>query len=415
MTPVQAILLVVLGLCILSSGFLSGSETAIISVPRERAHQLAEQGRSGQRLEALLTDLEGTIGTLLVANNFVNILGASVATALAIALVGETWGPWLATVVVTAVILIVGEITPKTLATRRPDRYALAVAGVLFRLVRILDPITAVFVAISRAILRVLRVPRQDQASLITEEDIRALAILGERSGEIESAEREIIDSVFDLTDQPVREVMTPRVEIVTMGLSPTADAIRSAVMTSGHSRYPVVDGDLDHMVGVLYVKDLLRAPHDPSPDEILDLLREPLYVPESASVLEALHLMRRRRAGFAAVLDEHGGVEGIVTIKDLIAELVGEIQDEFDPGVPITVPLGPETWITDGRVTVEDLSEDIGVELPVGPYGSVAGLYLAESGDIPREGDTVDIAGMRFTVLHMEGRRIDRLRVERT
>jgi putative hemolysin len=415
MTPVQAILLVVLGLCVLSSGFLSGSETAIVAVPKERAHQLAEQGRNGQRLEALLTDLEGTIGALLVANNFVNILGASVATALMIALVGQTWGPWLATLVVTAVILIVGEITPKTLATRRPDQYALAVAGVLFRLVRILDPITAVFVAISRAILRVLRVPRQDQASLITEEDIRALAVLGERSGEIESAEREIIDSVFDVTDQPVRDVMTPRVGIVTMELSPTADAIRRAVMTSGHSRYPVVDGDLDHMVGVLYVKDLLRSHHDPSPHEILELLREPLYIPESASVLEALHLMRRHRAGFAAVLDEHGGVEGIVTIKDLIAELVGEIQDEFDPGVPVTVPLGSGTWITDGRVTVEDLSEDIGVELPEGPYGSVAGLYLSESGDIPREGDFVDIADLRFTVLHMEGRRIDRLRIERT
>lgn len=415
MTPVQAILLVVLGLCVLSSGFLSGSETAIVAVPRERAHQLAEQGRRGQRLEALLADLEDTIGTLLLANNFVNILGASVATALAIALVGETWGPWLATVVVTAVILIVGEITPKTLATRRPDQYALAVAPLLFRLVRILDPITAVFVAISRTILKLLRVPRQDQASLITEEDIRALAILGERSGEIESAEREIIDSVFDVTDQPVRDVMTPRVEIMTMGLSPTADQIRAAVMSSGHSRYPVVDGDLDHIVGVIYVKDLLRATHDPSPEEIAGLLREPLYVPESASVLEALHLLRLHRAGFAAVLDEHGGVEGIVTIKDLIAELVGEIQDEFDPGVPITVPLGQETWITDGRVTVEDLSEDIGVELPEGPYGSVAGLYLAESGDIPREGDFIDVEGLRFTVLHMEGRRIDRLRVERT
>ncbi|MFZ0492827.1 MAG: hemolysin family protein, partial [Acidimicrobiia bacterium] len=318
MTPVQAILLVVLGLCVLSSGFLSGSETAILSVPRERAHQLAEQGRKGQRLETLLTDLEDTIGTLLVANNFVNILGASVATTLTIALVGETWGPWLATVVVTAVILVVGEITPKTLATRRPDRYALAVAGVLYRLVRILDPITAVFVAISRGILKLLGVSRQDEASLITEEDIRALAILGERSGGVESAEREIIDSVFDVTGQPVRDVMTPRMEIVTMRPSPTANEIRTAVMTSGHSRYPVVDGDLDHIVGVLYVKDLLRAPEDPTREDIAGLLREPLYVPESASVLEALHLIRRRRAGFAAVLDEHGGVEGIVTIKDL-------------------------------------------------------------------------------------------------
>jgi len=415
MTPVQAILLVVFGLCILSSGFLSGSETAIVAVPRERAHQLAEQGRKGERLEALLADLEGTIGTLLLANNFVNILGASVATALAIALVGQTWGPWLATVVVTAVILVVGEITPKTLATRRPDQYALAVAPVLFRLVRILDPLTAVFVAISRTILKLLRVPRQDQASLITEEDIRALAVLGERSGEIESVEREIIDSVFDLADQPVRDVMTPRVELVTMDPSLTADEIRNAVNTWGHSRYPVVDGDLDHIIGILYVKDLLRTPEDPSPGEITDLLREPLYVPESASVLEALHLLRLHRAGFAAVLDEHGGVEGIVTIKDLIAELVGEIQDEFDPGVPVTVPLGPGTWITDGRVTVEDLSEDLGIELPDGPYGSVAGLYLSESGDIPREGDFVDVEGLRFTGLHMEGRRIDRLRVEQT
>jgi putative hemolysin len=415
MTPLQAILLVVLALCVLSSGFLSGSETAIVAVPRERAHQLAEQGGRGRRLEALLADFEDTIGTLLLANNFVNILGASVATALAIALVGETWGPWLATVVVTAVILIVGEITPKTLATRRPDQYALAVAPVLFRLVRILDPITAVFVAISRGILRLLGVPRQDQASLITEEDIRALAMLGEQAGEIESAEREIIDSLFEVTDRPVRDVMTPRVEIVTMGETPTAAEIRRVVMESGHSRYPVVDGDLDHIRGVLYVKDLLRAPRDPSTEEIAGFLREPLYIPESASVLEALQLLRQHRAGFAAVLDEHGGVEGILTIKDLIAELVGEIQDEFDPGVPVTVSLGAGMWITDGRVAVEDLSEEIGVELPEGPYGSVGGLYLAHSGEIPTEGDSIHLAGLRFTVLHMEGRRIDRLRVERT
>jgi putative hemolysin len=415
MTSLQTILLIVLGLCVVSSGFLSGSETAIVAVPRERAHQLAEQGRRGKRLEALLADLEGTIGTLLVANNFVNILAASVATALAIALVGGTWGPWVATLVVTAVILVVGEITPKTLATRRPDQYALAVAGVLFWLVRALDPITAIFVAISRGILRVLRVPRRDEASLITEEDIRALAMLGERSGEIESAEREIIDSVFEVTDRPVRDVMTPRVGIVTLGPSPTAAEIRGLVMESGHSRYPVVDGDLDHILGVLYVKDLLRAPRDPGPYGIADLLREPLYVPESASVMEALQLLRDHREGFAAVLDEHGGVEGIITIKDLIAELVGEIQDEFDPGIPVTIPLGANTWITDGRVTVEDLADATGADLPEGPYGSVGGLYLSVSGDIPREGDFVDIEGLRFTVLHMEGRRIDRLRVERT
>ncbi|NOY57294.1 MAG: HlyC/CorC family transporter [Actinobacteria bacterium] len=416
MTPLQVVLLVVLGLCIASSGFLSGSETAIVRVPRERAHQFAEQGRKGRHLEELLADLEGTIGTLLVANNFVNILAASVATALAIALVGATWGPWLATVVVTAIILIVGEITPKTLATRRPDQYALAVAGVLFRLTRILDPITAVFVAISRGILRVFKVTQDNRAAMVTEEDIRALAVLGERSGEIEPAEREIIDSLFEVTDRPVREVMTPRVDIVTLGASLTAETIRQAVIETGHSRYPVVEreGDLDHMLGVLNVKDLLRAPGDPTPEQLIELLREPLYIPESASVLEALQLLRHKRSGFAAVLDEHGSVEGILTIKDLVSELVGELQDEFDPGVPVTVSLGDNGWITDGRVTVEDLAEQTGADLPEGPYGTVGGLYLFVSGDIPREGDSIVIAGLRFTVLHMEGRRIDRLRVQR-
>ncbi len=415
MTPLQVILLVVLGLCIASSGFLSGSETAIVAVPRERAHQFAQHGKKGQHLEDLLADLEGTIGTLLVANNFVNILAASAATALAIALVGETWGPWLATIAVTAIILIVGEITPKTLATRRPDQFALAVAGVLYRLTRVLDPITAVFVAISRGILRLFGVSQENHAAMITEEDIRAMAVLGERSGEIEPSEREFIDSLFETTDRPVREVMTPRIDIVTLGTAPTSEAIRQAVVETGHSRYPVVEreGDLDDMVGVLYVKDLLRAAGDPSPEEIIGMLREPLYIPESATVMEALHLLRQKRSGFAAVLDEHGGVEGILTIKDLVSELVGEIQDEFDPGVPVTVDLGEGGWITDGRVAVEDLEEHIGVQLPEGPYGTVGGLYLTASGDIPREGDSMVIAGLRFTVLHMEGRRIDRIRVQ--
>lgn len=413
MSPLQIGLLAVLTVCIGASGFLSGSETAIVAVPRERAHQLAQQGRRGRRLETLLEDLEDTIGALLVANNFVNILGASVATALAIALVGETWGPWLATVVVTAVILIVGEITPKTLAARRPDRFALAVAPTIYRLSRILDPITAVFVALSQAILRLFGV--SPSSATITEEDIRALAELGEREGEIEATEREIIESLFEVADRPVRDVMTPRMDIVTIDYPPTAEAVRTAVAATGHSRYPVVEreGGLDSMVGVLYVKDLLRLPPDTTPDQVAALLRDPLFIPESASVMEALQVLRTRRSGFAAVLDEHGGVEGIVTVKDLMSELVGEIQDEFDPGLPVLVDLGNGVWLADGRVTVEELSETIGIELPEGPYGTVAGLFLTVAGRIPSEGDTVEVAGIRMTVLHMERHRIARLRVE--
>ncbi len=415
MTTLKIVLLIVFGLCIVSSGFLSGSETAIVAVPRERAHQLAQRGKRGERLELLLADLESTIGTLLLANNFVNILGASVATTLAIALVGESWGPWLSTFAVTAIILVVGEITPKTLAARRPDQYALTVAGALWRLTRVLQPVARLFVALSRAILRILGVHATHASTLVTEEDIRSMAVLGEEAGEIEEAEREIIDSLFSLADRPVRDVMTPRVDVVALEHPVTAEQVRLAVANTGHSRYPVIapDADLDQMLGVLYFKDLYRVQYPEGPEQIRRLLREPLYVPESTPVLTALHQMRLRRAGFAAILDEHGGVEGILTIKDLVSELVGELQDEYDPGTPATVAIDGDTWVADGRVSVEELGETLGKEFPEGPYATAGGLFLSIAGDIPTEGDSVEVAGYRLTVLEMDRRRIDRLRIE--
>ena len=417
MTILQLILLIILALCILSSGFLSGSETAMVAVPRERAHQLAQRGKPGERLEMLLADLEGTLGTLLLANNFVNILAASVATVLAIDLVGESWGPWLSTVAITAIILVVGEITPKTLAARRPDQYALTVASTLWTLSRVLRPVARLFVAMSRAILRVLGVHASHESTLVTEEDIRSMAVLGEEAGEIEEAEREIIDSLFSLADRPVRDVMTPRVDVVAFEHPVTPEQVRLAVATTGHSRYPVIapDADLDQMLGVLYFKDLYRVPGPAGPDQIRRMLREPLYVPESTPVLTALQQMRHRRAGFAAILDEHGGVEGILTIKDLVSELVGELQDEYDPGIPVTVATEEDVWIADGRVPVEELAETLGAELPEGPYATAGGLFLSIAGDIPAEGDSVEVAGFRMTVLEMDRRRIDRLRIELT
>ncbi|MDR9449939.1 MAG: hemolysin family protein [Acidimicrobiia bacterium] len=415
MTTLQVILLVVFGLCILSSGFLSGSETAIVAVPRERAHQLAQRGKQGQRLELLLADLERTIGTLLLANNFVNILAASVATTLAIDLVGESWGPWLSTIAVTTIILIIGEITPKTLAARRPDQYALTVAGALWTLSRVLQPVARLFISTSRAILRLLGVHATHESTLVTEEDIRSMAVLGEESGEIEEAEREIIDSLFSLADRPVRDVMTPRVDVVALEHPVSAEQVRQAVADTGHSRYPVldVDADLDHMLGVLYFKDLYRVKGEGGPEQIRRLLRQPLYVPESTPVLMALQQMQVRRVGFAAILDEHGGVEGILTIKDLVSELVGELQDEYDPGVPATVAVEGNVWIADGRVDVEELAETLGAELPEGPYATAGGLFLSVAGDIPAEGDSIEVAGYRMTVLEMDRRRIDRLRIE--
>lgn len=411
MSPLHITYIVVLGACMLASGFISGSETAIIGIPRERVHQFADTER-GRRLEELVTDYDSTLSTLLVANNFVNILGAAIATTLFIDLVGEDWGPWLSTLVVTAIILVVGEITPKSLAARYPERFSLAVAPTIHRMRVVLRPIARVFQSIARGLFRMLRIPIADSPG-VTEDDIRAMAELGEEGGEIEAMEREIIHSLFELADRTVREVMTPRREVVTLTAPVAMVTIREAVTRTAHARFPVIENDLDELVGILYVKDVIRTNFDPSTDEIAAVIREPVYVPESKSILELLREMRERRWGFAVVTDEHGGVEGIVTIKDLIAELTGELQDEFDPGSPAVVQVSVRRWLVDGRLPLEDLQAAVGLEFPSGEYSTVGGLFLDVAGRIPEVADSIVVAGTQMTVLRMDRHRIDRLRVD--
>ncbi|MFO7548678.1 MAG: hemolysin family protein [Acidimicrobiia bacterium] len=417
MTATQVTLVVVLCTCILASGFFSGSETAFVALPRERVHRLAERGHRGRRLAALVDDLERTIGVLLVANNFVNILAASLATILAVEFLAavvdpgraEALGPWLATLVLTAVILLIGEITPKTLAARRPDGWGLAVAPAIWWLSKLLTPIATVFTGLAGRLLRLFGI-QPGLVTAATEEDIRALAMLSAEAGEIEPEEREILESLFRLADRPVRDVMTPRLDVVSLEAPVSETTVRSAATAHRHSRFPVVaaGGTLDDIVGILYVKDIIT---DGGAAGVK--LREPFYVPERSSILTAIQRMRRQRQGFAVVLDEHGGVDGIVTVKDLVAELVGDLQDEHDPIQPSIVRLADSSWVVEGAVPVEDLEDAIGLLLPEGPYSSVGGLFLATTGSIPEMGDTAEVGGVRLEVLRMDRRRIDRLRVD--
>lgn len=410
MSGIQIFYLVIFALCTLSSGFISGSETALIGIGRERVHQL--DGRRGRRVQQLVADPERTLATLLVANNLVNVLAAAVATALFISLVGAQWGPWLATVVVTAVLLVFGEITPKTLANRYPEQFALTVAPAIWQLSRFLAPIATFFGAITDRLLRLMRIPVNGDAVEVTGEDIRALAELGVLGGEIEDVEQEIIDALLDLADRPVREAMTPRPDLITLQQPVTMDDVRKAVASTGHSRYPVIDGDVDQLHGLLYVKDLLPRQDEPSSSDIHRLVRRAHFVPETTSILSTLTDMRQRRYAIACVVDEHGGVEGIVTAKDLLAELVGELQDEYDPGVPSIVRIGQRNWVADGRVTVEDLADEIDRSIPEGPYTTVAGLFMAVAGEVPDEGDSVSVDGVELTVLQMDRNRVDRVDV---
>ena len=413
MSGVNLVYLGILAVCVLASGFFSGSETAIIGIQRERVHQLAQRDKRGRKLEILLADPDRTLSTLLVANNFVNILAASVATALAIDLAGETWGPWIVTGALTGVILVIGEIGPKTLAHRYPEGFSLLVAGPISSISRILQPISTSFTFITRAIFRLFRIQLDNGLTPVTEDDIRALAALSESSGEIEAAEREIIDALFSLADQPIREVMTPRVDVVSIAAPIDRVAVQDAVAATGHSRFPVVANTHDEILGILAVKDVLRLPPDAGSADIARVLRQPTYIPESRPVLAVLQEMRRSRFGFGVVVDEHGGVEGVVTTKDVISELVGSLRDEYDPTTPAVVPAGPGRWIVDGRIDVDELEAEVGRRLPRGDYSTVAGLFMDAAGRIPDEGDRVVVEGVTLTALMMDRRRIARLRVE--
>lgn len=413
MNGLNLVYLAILAVCVLASGFFSGSETAIIGIQRERVHQLAQRDRRGRKLETLLADPDRTLSTLLVANNFVNILAASVATALAIDLAGETWGPWIVTLLLTAVILVFGEIGPKTLAHRYPEGFSLFVASPISSLSRLLHPFSTVFTSITRGIFRLFRIKLDRGITPVTEDDIRALAELSESSGEIEAAEREIIDALFSLADQPIREVMTPRVDVVSIPAPIDRATVQDVVAATGHSRFPVVANTHDEILGILAVKDVLRLPAGAGSADIARVLRQPTYIPESRPVLAVLQEMRRSRFGFGVVVDEHGGVEGVVTTKDVISELVGSLRDEYDPTSPAVVPAGPGRWIVDGRIDVDELETEIGRELPRGDYSTVAGLFMDAAGHIPDEGDQVVVEGVVLTALLMDRRRIARLRVE--
>lgn len=412
---VQLVLLALFSGCVVASGFLSGSETALTAIPRERVHQLEDQGKRGARLASLANDPEGTLGTVLVANNFVNILATSVATTLAIALVGESWGPWVATIVVTIIVLIVGEVTPKTLAARRPERYGLVVATPIYRLRVLLAPISRIFISAGRLLLRLFRVPAPEDEG-ITGADITAMAQLGFLQGAIDTHEREIIESLFEAADQPIREVMTPRVDVVTLVAPVAAADVRKAVAATGHARYLVVEeeGDLDTLIGVLYAKDVFRHDTEPTPQQIRRLIRNPHYVPESRPLMQVLRDLRQRRGSIAVVMDEHGGVEGLVTTKDLVGELVGGLQDEYDPRVPMTVPVGRSTWVADGRVPVDELEELIELDLPEGPFTTIGGLFMFLSGKVPEVGDRAELDDLSMTVTAMDKQRIDKLRIQR-
>jgi putative hemolysin len=401
------IIYTLIAICLIFSALLSGSETAITLVPREKVHQLDDTKRNN-KIRKAKDDLELTIGGILVANNFVNILMASLATVLFVRITNEeNLGSALATVFITILVLVFGEITPKTLASRNPVGFLNRTAFLIDLLARVFAPFTNL---ITNSIDKGTRTNGDmDGDNEITEADIQALTALGEMEGQILPAEREIIDSLLDFSDRPIKEIMTPRVDVLFLSLPIEINDVKQIVDEKRISRMPVSKSEsLDDTIGIVYVKDLFNLKASSDSVEVENLVKDVIYLPEYTTVLSALNILRENKASFACVIDENGGIEGVITIKDVLSEFVGDLPDEHDQRFFGIRRIGPGQWRVDGKTDIDDFEEFFGLEESDKDIATVGGLFLSHSEQLPAEGEKITIDGLEVTVTELDNRRIE-------
>ena len=416
MTTETAITIGAIGLLIALSGFFSGSETALTAASRPRMHHLASGGnRRARAVERLTENRERLIGAILLGNNAVNILASALATSVLISFVGDA-GVAFATIGMTFVILVFAEVLPKTYAIRHPDRMALRVAPVLGPIVWLLSPIVGAVRLVVSATLSAAGASPGPRTASAAEEELRGTITLQAQEGAMVKHEHDMLHSVLDLEDVEVGSVMTHRktMEMIDGDAAP-AD-ILDQVVRSPHSRLPVWTGEPDNIVGVLHARDLLRAVHANLDDldrlDVLSIVTEPWFVPETTPLDEQLHSFRKRRAHFALIVDEYGSLMGLVTLEDIIEEIVGEIVDEHDVVRGEVVEKADGSFLIPGTVAIRDLNRAYDWDLPDEEAATIAGLVLNEAQEIPEIGESFSLYGFTFEVRARKRNQITRLRV---
>ena len=394
--------------CIILSAFFSSSEVALISITRAKVRTLSNEGKPGATAVAALKESpEHLLITLLIGNTVVNIAAAAIATAIAIRMFGNI-GVGIATGFVVIVLLVFGEIGPKIYAARASDSYALAVAPVILFLSRIFTPVIWVVDRVSPT----FGIGKETSEPAVTEEEIKEWIDVGKEDGTIEQGEQDMLYSVLEFGDTPAREIMTPRVDAVLMEDTNTIDEAIRIFNDTGFSRIPVYHEQIDNVTGVLNVKDVFSAMvSQRKVNSIKEIMYDPTFVPETKKIDDLLKELQVRRVQIAVVIDEYSSFVGIVTVEDILEELVGDIMDEYDTEEPDIQQIADGVYVVDAQMWVEDINEKIDISLPTDEsYETVGGLLIDRLGHIPQHpGEKVEIEGGRVTlvVIQMHGRRI--------
>jgi putative hemolysin len=413
-TPEQWLQVVILAISLFLCAMASAAETALTSISRIKLKNLVESGdEQAIEIDRLLTNPNKLLSTILVVNSVAVIVASSMATVLALAF-SATYGELLSSIITSLVVLIFCEITPKTAAVQNPVRWA----RIFIRPVRaaawVLTPIVWSLSAITNFLVRLVGGEMKHRGPFVTEEELRLLVSVGEEEGVLEEEETEMIHSIFEFADTTVREVMIPRIDMVTLESNATVDEAVDLALEAGFSRIPVYEESIDEIIGVLYTKDMLkqlREGHDTLP--IRDLVRPAYFVPETKKLDDLLREIQQQRVHMAIVVDEYGSVAGLVTIEDLVEEIVGDIQDEYDREEKLYEQISENEYVFDAKISIDEFNELMNTNLPDQDYDTLGGFLYAQLDKIPNPGDSIAFQDMIFTVLSTRGRRITQVRVE--
>jgi putative hemolysin len=422
--------ILLVGFLIVVNGFFSGAEIALISARRSLIHQMAGEGDAGaRRVAALQDDPDRFLATVQIGITFVGTLASAVGGATAVralsptlkelpipglAAAAEPISLALVVLTLTYVTLVLGELVPKSLGLRHAVRLSLRVAGMIDGLARAASPLVRFLTASNRLILRLLGQKGAAERTFVSEEEVKQMLQEGRAQGVFDQTEQELIHSVFEFTESTVKEVMIPRPRIQAVDVETSVDEILAFIVQTGKSRYPVYRNSLDEVLGILYDKDLFRLLAEKKPIVLTEILRPAHFTPETVRVSDLLKVMQKRRMPMALVVDEYGGVEGLVTVEDVIEEIVGEIEDESDRETRPVQRLRDGSYVVDASISIHDLADQHQLEFPESAeYETLAGFVLTQLKRIPHGGEIVTYKDWRLIIVDMDGRRIARVKIE--
>ena len=405
---------VILGVCLVLAGFASAAETALTSLGRIRIRHLAEEGnRAAQQLQHMLSNPGDFLSTILVVNNVAVIVASTLTADLTIKLAKFNSAEAVTTAALSIVILIFCEITPKTIAIRNAERWALRLAGPVRGLTWVLGWLVRMLAAIPPQIMRLFGGGNLPKSPFVTEEEIRMLVGTAEEEGVIEEEEKQMIHSIFEFGDRTAREIMVPRVDIKATAKDTPIMEVIDLMLRVGHSRIPVFEETIDNIVGTVFDRDLFKYAREGETDVPLNEAVRPAYpVPESKKLDELLRELQQERMQMAIVVDEYGGTAGLVTVEDIVEEIVGEIQDEFDAEEDQIEPISDRETVFDALVNLDDVNRAMDLELESEDADTLGGFVYAHLGKIPTSGDHFEVGQVGFSVVSTAGRRIKKVRV---